>query len=335
MRPMRQTGGRIVRAIEDGATRNAEACASGARPRTRAAALALLAASGLGLAGCGSSGGDDPVGDPSVDPVVDAPEDDTVGTVPSGAPDAGPDGEPDEGPGDAPDGAPGDGVPPSDAAVAFRPDQISIEDASGSIEIVIDSYDDALGAIVVQERFVNRMPSEERRYAYDDAGRLETRVDSRGESGEAFRAVVYSYAEEEYADGGLAVAESADAQGTLERRTTYEFGSDGLVESSNLVALADDQGEPIPGGLLIERIDYAYADGRLASESIDENGDGAPERTRDYAYLPDGRLDTVTTNDAAEGATSVETWRYETGPCSLAWANSLFAHFCVPLPDGG
>ena len=313
-----------MRTIEGGTVRDGRTRAGGDRPRTRAAALALLAALGLGLAGCGSSGDDDPV----EDAVASAPEDDTVGTVPGGAPDAGPDGEPDEGPGETPEGAPGDGTPSGDVAVAFRPNQVSIADASGPTETVVNGYDDARGLIVVQERFLDNVPSEERRYAYDADGRLETRVDTRGEGGEAFRVVVYSYADE-----GLAVSEFTDADGTLERRTTYEFGPDRLVESSNFVALADADGEPIPGGLLVERIDYAYADGRLARESVDENGDDTVERTRDYAYLPDGRLDTITTNDVAEGATSVETWRYETGPCSLSWANSLFAHFCVPLPD--
>ena len=324
MRPIRQTRGRVVRTIEGGAVRDGTTSAGGARPRTRAAALALLAALGSGIAGCGSSSDDDPAGDP----VVDAPEDDTLGTVPGGTVDGEPDGAPDEAPDDGT--STGDGIPTDDLAVAFRPDQVSILDASGSTETVVNGYDDARGLIVVQERFVDDVPSEERRYAYDADGRLETRVDTRGEGGEAFRVVVYSYADE-----GLAVSEFTDADGTLERRTTYEFGQDGSVESSNFVALADDEGEPIPGGLLVERIDYAYADGRLARESVDENGDDTVERTRDYAYLPDGRLDTITTNDVAEGATSVETWRYETGPCSLAWDNSLFEHFCVALPDDG
>ena len=322
-----------MRTIEDGATR-CEARRGAGRgevagalgARARVAALAALAT--LGLAGCGSSSDDDPLGDP----LVDTPAGDTVDTVPVGGsddasddvPDGTPDGVPDD---DAPTGDAA--VPTGDAAVAFRPDQVSIVDASGSTETVVNGYDDARGLIVVQERFVDDVPSEERRYAYDADGRLETRVDTRGEGGEAFRVVVYSYADE-----GLAVSEFTDGDGTLERRLTYEFG-DGLIESSNFVALADDDGEPIPGGLLIERIDYAYADDRLARESVDENGDGAPERTRDYAYLPDGRLDTITTNDVAEGATSVETWRYETGPCSLSWANSLFEHFCVALPDDG
>ena len=229
----------------------------------------------------------------------------------------------------APPGAATGPTPTDDASGAgafFRPDQVRVESAAGTVEIV-DGYDDARGLIAVQERFLDGVPFETRRYAYDAGGRLTERVDLRGEGAEVVGTVAFAYA-----NGALAALEFADADGLATRRTVYEFDADGLVVSSNFTALVDEAGAPLPdGGLLIERVDYAYAGGRLVAEAVDENGDGTVDRTRDYAWLPDGRLERVTESDLAGGTVAEETWRYELGPsCSLAWANSLFAHFCVP-----
>ncbi len=263
--------------------------------------------SALSLAACG--GGDDDPG-----PVA-AP-----GTGPT-SPDTDPDAAP---PGGAPDGG-------LDGAVFFRTDQVTIDDGAGNLTQIVDSYDDSLGAIAVQERFNGDVPAETRRFEYDDEARLVARTDFLGQTDEVFRTVEFSYAND-----ALAVLEFRDADGVANRRLTYEFGADGLVESSNLVVLANEDGTPVEGGaLLVERRTYDYAAGRLASESVDDLGDGTVDRTRDYAYLPDGRLETVTVNDAVAGTTEVETWRYETGSCTLAWANSLFGHFCVPIEEAG
>ena len=274
--------------------------------RRGAAATALGTALALALAGCGGSGGGEDEGDGSA-------ADDALGLD-------GADG------GSAVGGAGTAGVAPGpDGTDAFfRPDQIRIVDAAGATTEIIDSYDDARGLIAVQERFVDGTPSEVRRYEYGADGRLLARIDTVGETDEVLRGARFFHGP----GGELAGSEIVRPDGTLERRLTYEFDADGRVEAATLVALADAAGDPIE--MVVERVGYAYAAGRLTSESVDENGDGSIERTRDYAYLPDGRLETITTNDAAAGSTAVETWRYETGTCSLAWANSLFAHFCVP-----
>ena len=230
----------------------------------------------------------------------------------------------------APDDAPLD-MPLDAGATFFRPDQVTVDDGAGGTTQIIDSYDDGLGLIVVQERFVDSVPSETRDYVYDGEGRLVSRTDRRGESDEPLQGVRFGYG-----PGGLASIEFADPDGVATRRLGYEFDADGLVAASSLEALTDDEGAPFAGGpLLVERTTFAYAAGRLVMESVDDSNDGVPERTRDYAYLPDGRLDTITTNDASLGTTRVETWRYETGSCSLAWANSLFGHFCVPVDGAG
>jgi len=135
----------------------------------------------------------------------------------------------------------------------------------------------------------------------------------------------------EYSDSGLKQINRHGEDTLIDNITVFSFENDLAVarEFFSVDNLTNSSQFSEELARLLVRRTYEYENGRQSVSQLDDDADGAVDTRTDYSYNPDGTLSTSTITNIADETTDMESFVYETGPCTNINGNSATEYFCV------
>jgi len=220
-------------------------------------------------------------------------------------------------------------TPPADDSTepsSLRLTELTRDRADGSVQIVNLSYAES-GSLLNETVRTDGEIVFESTFEVNNLGQFIRRSEDIDQDGNEDQSSNYYYR----SGLGLSEIHRIGADNLIYRVETFQFEGNRAIsrERRDITPVASPELVDAAGGTLLIRREINYADNRVSSIDIDNDGDGINDSLETFQYNPDGTLATSSLTSATEGTLSTTTYTYETGACNYKSSNSALYYYCI------